>query len=268
MQDTIGFWHSLQPSHAYSPVPSRLWVAIHWGNLPLPYHKVLYIYNLDHPSASFRKDSRHNFSVYFYMLYLTVGDDDIGLNVLTFLPQVVLLLLLTYKYSSIYEVNFCIFCQTLVFVTFNKVRLLFTMYDKGCQTLKVVTAQYFLWYLSLLPLILPSLPFSARQLLLGVLLWGFAQVKLILIFLLIFWNIALLGFLASACLSAGIQGKQHIPVYLAWEPCLFLCKRYNPREVDQEAEGGQGENKSSVWPAQDWLMCPSTVLDWRRFISF
>ena len=133
MQDTIGFWHSLQPSHAYSPVPSRLWVAIHWGNLPLPYHKVLYIYNLDHPSASFRKDSRHNFSVYFYMLYLTVGDDDIGLNVLTFLPQVVLLLLLTYKYSSIYEVNFCIFCQTLVFVTFNKVRLLFTMYDKGCQ---------------------------------------------------------------------------------------------------------------------------------------
>ena len=29
MQDTIGFWHSLQPSHAYPPVPSRLWVAIH-----------------------------------------------------------------------------------------------------------------------------------------------------------------------------------------------------------------------------------------------
>ena len=69
----------------------------------------------------FRKDSRHNFSVYFYMLYLTVGDDDIGLNILTFLPQVLLLVLLTYKYSSVYEVNFCIFCQTLVFVTFNKV---------------------------------------------------------------------------------------------------------------------------------------------------
>ena len=69
----------------------------------------------------FRKDSRHNFSVYFYMLYLTVGDDDIGLNILTFLPQALLLVLLTYKYSSVYEVNFCIFCQTLVFVTFNKV---------------------------------------------------------------------------------------------------------------------------------------------------
>ena len=56
------------------------------------------------------------------MLYLTVGDDDIGLNVLAFLPQVVLLVLLTYKYGSIYEVNFCLFCQTLVFVTFNKVQ--------------------------------------------------------------------------------------------------------------------------------------------------
>ena len=78
----------------------------------------------ENPFVLFRKDSRHNFSVYFYMLYLTVGDDDIGLNVLTFLPQVVLLLLLTYKYSSIYEVNFCLFCQTLVFVTFNKVPII------------------------------------------------------------------------------------------------------------------------------------------------
>jgi len=111
-----------------------------------------------------RKDSRHNFSVYFYMLYLTVGDDDIGLNILTFLPQVLLLVLLTYKYSSVYEVNFCIFCQTLVFVTFNK----------------VVTAQYFLWYLSLLPLILPSLLISAKQLIFGALLWGFAQASWLL----------------------------------------------------------------------------------------
>ena len=73
------------------------------------------------------------------MLYLTVGDDDIGLNVLTFLPQVVLLLLLTYKYSSIYEVNFCLFCQTLVFVTFNKVHIIMTfgwnenLHFQGCH---------------------------------------------------------------------------------------------------------------------------------------
>jgi len=111
-----------------------------------------------------RKDSRHNFSVYFYLLYLTVAEDDIGLNIITFLPQVVLLLMLTYKFSNIYEVNFCVFCQTLVFVTFNK----------------VVTAQYFLWYLSLLPLVLPSLLLTTRSIVLGALLWGFAQASWLL----------------------------------------------------------------------------------------
>ena len=40
---------------------------------------------------------------------------------LTFLPQILLLLLFSYKFSNIYEVNFCLFCQTLVFVTYNKV---------------------------------------------------------------------------------------------------------------------------------------------------
>ena len=41
---------------------------------------------------------------------------------------------------------------------------------------KVVTAQYFLWYFSLLPLILPNLNFGRKDFLLGGLLWGFAQV--------------------------------------------------------------------------------------------
>ena len=35
-----------------------------------------------------RRDTRHNFSVYFYMLYLTYEDDDVGISLLTFLPQV------------------------------------------------------------------------------------------------------------------------------------------------------------------------------------
>ena len=46
------------------------------------------------------------------------------------------------------QVNFCLFSLTLVFVTFNK----------------VVTAQYFLWYFSLLPLVLPGLKLSAKEL--------------------------------------------------------------------------------------------------------
>ena len=67
------------------------------------------------------------------------------------------------------------------------------------------------------------------------------------------------GFLASACVSAGVQGKQHIPVHLAGESCLLLCQRHHPCKVDQEAEGGQGEDQPPVWFAQDRLMCKPSV---------
>jgi len=112
-----------------------------------------YLYHLT------RKDIRHNFSVYFYMLYLTVEFDDIGLNLLTFLPQLILLLAITNRFHNLYELNFCLFCLTVVFVTFNK----------------VVTAQYFVWYFCLLPLVAPSLQLTQKQICLGSLLWGFAQ---------------------------------------------------------------------------------------------
>jgi len=106
-----------------------------------------------------RRDIRHNFSVYFYLLYLTVEYDDAGITLVTFLPQVILLLAVTARFSRMHDLTFAMFCQTLVFVSFNK----------------VVTAQYFLWYFSLLPLILPHLGFSKKDVLLGGMLWGFAQ---------------------------------------------------------------------------------------------
>ena len=90
-------------------------------------------------------------SVYFYLLYLTVEYDDAGLNLITFLPQVILLVVVSLKFNRIHDINFAMFCQTLIFVTFNK----------------VVTAQYFLWYFSLLPLILPQLGFSKKDIILG-----------------------------------------------------------------------------------------------------
>ena len=98
-----------------------------------------------------RKDIRHNFSVYFYLLYLTVEYEDVGLNIITFLPQLILLIFISYRFNKIHDINFAMFCQTLVFVTFNK----------------VVTAQYFLWYFSLLPLILPSLGFTKKDVFIG-----------------------------------------------------------------------------------------------------
>ena len=106
-----------------------------------------------------RRDTRHNFSVYFYMLYLTVEDDDIGLNLITFMPQLVLLLGLSKKFSRISDIPFCVLCQTFVFVVYNK----------------VCTSQYFLWYIAPLALVAPRLRFSKTECLVLLLLWGFTQ---------------------------------------------------------------------------------------------
>lgn len=109
-----------------------------------------------------RKDPRHNFSVYFYHIYLTymkwpshvstaarpvqgvsavstmsaVSDPSTS----AFLPQMVLILALSVSLHK--HLPFCWLTQTMAFVAFNKVS----------------TAQYFVWYYCLLPLVLPNLP--------------------------------------------------------------------------------------------------------------
>ncbi|XP_040567561.1 LOW QUALITY PROTEIN: GPI mannosyltransferase 1 [Lepeophtheirus salmonis] len=123
-----------------------------------------YIYGYDFLEHSYlyhlsRKDTRHNFSVYFYMLYLTVEEEDIGISLLTFIPQVVLLLGLIKKFGNWKDLSFCLFCQTFVFVAYNK----------------VVTSQYFLWYIGLFPLVLSRLQLSKSEAITSGLLWGFAQ---------------------------------------------------------------------------------------------
>ncbi len=84
-----------------------------------------------------RKDHRHNYSMFYYLIYLTY-DSNLSkmLSFIAFLPQVFLILLVTlYLYKHI---NLCLIILTMIFVAFNK----------------VITAQYFIWYLSLLPLII------------------------------------------------------------------------------------------------------------------
>ena len=67
-----------------------------------------------------RTDIRHNFSVYFYMLYLTQGTW-VGpfISLLTFFPQFLLVIMGGVKYHR--DLPFCFFVQTFLFVTFNKV---------------------------------------------------------------------------------------------------------------------------------------------------
>ncbi|XP_015429115.1 PREDICTED: GPI mannosyltransferase 1 [Dufourea novaeangliae] len=95
-----------------------------------------------------RKDTKHNFSVYFYMLYLSANHPpSIIQKIFTFLPQLILLLTLSYKYSRKSDLPFAMFTQAMVMVIYNS----------------VLTSQYFFWYLSLLPLCLPNVRMSIKR---------------------------------------------------------------------------------------------------------
>ncbi len=83
-----------------------------------------------------RKDNRHNFSVYFYYIYLNFAGVSPLQAILTFVPQITLLVAAGIKYYR--DLPFCCFVQTFIFVMFNK----------------VMTAQYFVWYITFFPLFL------------------------------------------------------------------------------------------------------------------
>ena len=66
------------------------------------------------------------------------------------------------EHNEIASNEFLLLFQTFVFVAYNK----------------VCTSQYFLWYLSLLPLVLPTLQLSKYDAITSLALWGFTQVVL------------------------------------------------------------------------------------------
>ncbi|KAI8818750.1 PIG-M-domain-containing protein [Fimicolochytrium jonesii] len=94
-----------------------------------------------------RKDHRHNFSAYFYHMYLSSAPSKVAssatlppwvASILSFLPQLGLVSLLGTFLAK--DVVFACFAQTFAFVMLNK----------------VCTSQYFMWYLCFLPVILPN----------------------------------------------------------------------------------------------------------------
>lgn len=101
-----------------------------------------------------RKDIRHNFSPFFYLLYLT---QNMNISIILFLPQLVLTIFISCRFYK--DLLFGVFLLIFCFVCFNK----------------VCTSQYFLWYLSLLPLIVPNLNFSIKKILLLINMWLIGQ---------------------------------------------------------------------------------------------
>jgi len=94
-----------------------------------------------------RSDHRHNFAPHFYWNYLAPDSEAKALASLgAFAPQLLILVLLALVFAH-RNLPAALFLQTLAFVTYNK----------------VCTAQYFVWYLAILPTVLPVLRFPGGR---------------------------------------------------------------------------------------------------------
>lgn len=109
-----------------------------------------------------RKDNRHNFSPYFYFIYLSFESITPSQSGLMFLPQFLLVVLAGTRYYR--DLPFALLIQTMAFVTFNK----------------VCTAQYFVWWLALLPIALQNSKLTNKKIMMLLALWLILEVQ---------WNI-------------------------------------------------------------------------------
>lgn len=86
-----------------------------------------------------RKDTRHNFSLYFYLQYLNsaVARVNVVEKLLTITPQLFLIVLISFHFCRTRQtIQFALLLIAFIMVTYNP----------------VITSQYFVWFLSLLPL--------------------------------------------------------------------------------------------------------------------
>lgn len=108
-----------------------------------------------------RVDFRHNYSVFFYLQYLSSIS---GITLLTksamILPQLMLIILLSFAYGNKKDIAFCEMTLSFVLVAFNS----------------VLTCQYFIWYLCLLPLCLPYMNCRRMEMVLVGNFWIVSQV--------------------------------------------------------------------------------------------
>src|SRR6218665_1386305 len=121
----------------------------------------------------YRQDLQHNFSPAFYFLNHIPQNQHQLISLLYFLPQFFFIIYVAYsscrswrktRSTPVNPFFMALFVQTFIFVTWNK----------------VITAQYFEWYLCLLPLVAPAIQFNSIQWLKIFLVWGLAIIQWLL----------------------------------------------------------------------------------------
>lgn len=112
-----------------------------------------------------RIDIRHNYSVYFYLQYLSYEHGlSLVYKLIMISPQIVLLLILSCYYGNYNDISFCEMTLAFVLVAFNS----------------VLTCQYFIWYLCLLPVCLPFINCKQMELVLVGNFWIVSQMAWLL----------------------------------------------------------------------------------------
>ncbi|KAI6228150.1 GPI mannosyltransferase 1 [Aphelenchoides besseyi] len=106
-----------------------------------------------------RKDLKHNFSPYFYPIYLASENENLSkvLGFGAFIPQLILIVFFAFRYGK--DLPFCWFVTTFSFVSLNK----------------VCTSQYFVWYLMFLPLIADRITMCSTKVIKLISLWFLGQ---------------------------------------------------------------------------------------------
>ncbi|CAI2339192.1 unnamed protein product [Caenorhabditis sp. 36 PRJEB53466] len=106
-----------------------------------------------------RKDLAHNFSPYFYLLFLYSDNPTISqiIGFGAFVPQILLTVVFAFRYYE--DLPFCWFLSTFAFVAYNK----------------VCTSQYFVWYILLLPLVAHKIEMSRTRTLTLIAAWFVSQ---------------------------------------------------------------------------------------------
>lgn len=109
-----------------------------------------------------RLDVRHNFSVYFYFNYLQSSFNTTSLvySIATKLPSLILLVSISFKFSRTEDLAFCLFCLSFIMVAFNT----------------VMTSQYFVWFVALLPLCYPIINLTFIEIINIIMIWIVPQI--------------------------------------------------------------------------------------------